>query len=75
MKKRRLAHRIIDRVEYAIRQAHPEVDSIARQYYPNTLLYGDAYSDLENAIVTLLAEPQTKVFNVDTSDHITVFEV
>lgn len=49
------AHEIIDMVEEAIRDEFPQVDKIARDRVvdgekPNTLLYGEAYYDLENQL-------------------------
>jgi hypothetical protein len=59
-----LAHEIIDMVEHDIRKAHSEIDQIAmdtvveEDYKPNTLLYGDAYYQLEDAIVEKLIKKQ-----------------
>lgn len=56
-----LAHTIIDLVEDAIRKAHPEIE----QFVPktdeegnmvNTLLYGEAYYDLENEVAEVLRD-------------------
>ena len=57
----RLAHGIIDLVEHDIRTAHPEVDQIAMNIVidgekPNTLLHGEVYYQLEDAIVKILIE-------------------
>lgn len=46
-------------VEHDIRRVHPEVDQIAMEFTvndekPNTLLYGETYYNLEDAIVQLL---------------------
>lgn len=54
-----VAHKIIDMVEHDIRRVHPEVDQIAMEFTvndekPNTLLYGETYYNLEDAIVQLL---------------------
>jgi len=51
-----LAANIIDMVEYAIRKAHPEVDDVASKCEGNTLLYGEAYYDLEDEVSNLLRE-------------------
>ena len=50
----RLAHEIIDLVELSIRKAHPSVDAKASALEANTLLYGEAYYDLENGISEIL---------------------
>lgn len=64
----KVAHDIIDVVEMAIRQAHSNIDKYANKLVikgdipnepdekPNTLLYGEAYYNLENEIVRRLKE-------------------
>ena len=52
----RLAHEIIDYVEYSIRTAHPEIDNIASSMEGNTLLYGENYYNLENKISEILSQ-------------------
>jgi hypothetical protein len=58
----KLAHVIIDMVEYDIRKEHPDVDQIAMEIVnednekPNTLLYGEAYYALEDAIASKLCD-------------------
>lgn len=51
-----IAARVIDMVECDIRRANPEVDAIATEKEGNTLLHGEAYYELENAIVEQLKE-------------------
>jgi len=51
-----LAADIIDMVEHAIREAHPEVDRIASKCEGNTLLRGEAYYALEDKVSNLLRE-------------------
>jgi len=46
----KLAAKIIDMVEHDIRRANPEVDAIAIEKKGNTLLYGESYYQLEDAI-------------------------
>ena len=46
-----LAHTVIDLVESTIRRSYPFIDKLARQKKGNTLLYGEAYFDLENDVV------------------------
>ena len=55
-----LAAVIIDMVEYAIRKTHPQVDEIASKCEGNTLLWGEAYYDLEDEISSLLREKLKK---------------
>jgi len=50
----KIAARIIDMVEYDIRRANPEVDTIAIEKEGNTLLHGENYYQLEDAIAKLL---------------------
>jgi len=55
----KLAHEIIGMVEHDIRTAHPEVDRIATELEidgekPNTLLHGETYYQLEDAIAEKL---------------------
>jgi len=52
----RVAAAIIDMVEHAIREAHPEVDEIASKCEGNTLLHGEAYYALEDDIAETLRE-------------------
>jgi len=60
---RELAHEIIDLVEERIRKEHPVVDKYAEQWFdeeneefPNTLLYGEAYYDVEDVIITWIED-------------------
>lgn len=64
-KVRQLAADLIDLVESAIRDAHPEIEKIASSWKPedpdvteppNTLLYGEGYYDLEDQITQKLRE-------------------
>jgi hypothetical protein len=63
----RAAAAIIDMVENAIREVHPEVDEIASKCEGNTLLHGEAYYTLEDDIAVMLREetecPLTKSEN------------
>jgi len=52
----RVAATIIDKVEHAIREAHPEVDDIASKCEGNTLLHGETYYALEDDIAETLRE-------------------
>ncbi|MEM2921188.1 MAG: hypothetical protein QXF26_02595 [Candidatus Bathyarchaeia archaeon] len=52
----RVAATIIDKVEHAIRDMHPEVDKIASKFEGNTLLHGEAYYTLEDDIAETLRE-------------------
>ena len=52
----RVAATIIDKVEHAIREAHPEVDKIASKCEGNTLLHDEAYYALEDDIAETLRE-------------------
>jgi len=52
----RVAATIIDKVEHAIRETHPEVDKIASKCEGNTLLHGEAYYTLEDDIAETLRE-------------------
>lgn len=52
----RVAATIIDKVENAIRETHPEVDKIASKCEGNTLLHGEAYYTLEDDIAETLKE-------------------
>ena len=54
----KLAAEIINEVESTIRQANPEVEAMASEKEGNTLLYGQAYYDLENYIASVLEERQ-----------------
>ena len=54
----RLAHEIIDLVELSIRKAHPSIDHKATVLESNTLLYGEAYYDLENEISEILQQTE-----------------
>jgi hypothetical protein len=53
---RQLAANVIDIVEAAIREAHPQVEEIASNWVdgeggkPNTLLHGEAYYNLEDEL-------------------------
>jgi len=48
---RKLAHRIIDMVECKICYENPEVDLLRGKHEGNTLLYGEGYYELEDAVV------------------------
>jgi hypothetical protein len=50
----RLAHEIIDLVEFSIRKAHPTIDAKAIALKGNTLLYGENYYDLEHEVSEIL---------------------
>ena len=54
------AHRIIDKVEEAIRKAHPFIDRYANTLEGKTLLHGERYYRLETEIAELLKETETK---------------
>lgn len=63
---RQLAAEIIDLVEHAIREEHPDVDKIASEIVideekPNTLLHGEAYYDLENSLTEKFIESRSKL--------------
>jgi hypothetical protein len=66
---RQVAADVIDLVEEAIRNAHPQIEKIAQDYtvtdedaektdayHPNTLLYGEVYYDLEDELANVLRE-------------------
>ena len=55
-KYQKLAAETIDEVENAIRQATPEVEVIASRKEGNTLLYDEAYYDLEDYVASILRE-------------------
>lgn len=67
-----LASEIIDMVEHDIRRANPDVDEIAmnkvvkgeiegeEDEHPNTLLYGEDYYQLEDAIAEKLRKAFSK---------------
>jgi hypothetical protein len=55
-KYQRLAHKIIDLVEFSIRETHPAVDAKATASKGNTLLYGENYYNLENEISEILQQ-------------------
>ena len=48
------AHRIIDKVEEAIRKAHPFIDRFANTLEGKTLLHGEGYYRLEGEIAEML---------------------
>ena len=50
------AHRIIDKVEEAIRKAHPFIDRFASRLEGKTLLHGEGYYRLETEIAEMLKE-------------------
>jgi hypothetical protein len=71
-KERKLASEIIDRVEWAIRKAHPKVDKVGKNCQGNTLLYGEKYFDLEDTLTELLQDAYNKkkqdIFNPSKRD-------
>jgi len=61
------AAQIIDLVEDAIREAHPEIEQFVPQKdedgnLVNTLLYGEAYYNLENDVIEIIKRETGAIF-------------